>query len=74
VKLLVLNGADMFLKNHAGKDAVWEAEQRGNDELVGWLLAFGEERGMGEVTEEDIDVDEKDEMNDHEESILNGKQ
>ena len=43
----------MFLKNEAGKDAVWEAQQRGNEELVGWMLAFGEEQIVGHTTEED---------------------
>jgi uncharacterized protein len=52
-KLLVQEGADMFLKNNVGKDAVWEAQQRGNEDLVGWLLGFGEEAIVGEVTEED---------------------
>jgi hypothetical protein len=51
----VQEGADMFLKNNAGKDAVWEAQQRGNEDLVGWLLGFGvEEAIVGEVTEEDV--------------------
>ena len=44
----------MFLKNTAGKDAVWEAQQRGNEDLVGWLLGFGDEAIVGEVTEEDV--------------------
>ena len=44
----------MFMKNNAGKDAVWEAQQRGNEELVGWLLGFGEEMTGGQVTEEDV--------------------
>ena len=44
----------MFMKNNAGKDAVWEAQQKGNEELVGWLLAFGEERITGETVEEDL--------------------
>jgi len=45
----------MFLKNNAGKDAVWEAQQRGNEDLVGWLLGSGEEEVIvGEVTEEDV--------------------
>ena len=44
----------MFLKNEAGKDAVWEAQQRGNEELVGWMLAFGEEQIVGQTTEEDV--------------------
>lgn len=43
----------MFIKNNAGKDAVWEAQQRGNEELVGWMLGFGEEQVVGETTEED---------------------
>jgi hypothetical protein len=43
----------MFIKNSAGKDAVWEAQQRGNEELVGWMLGFGEEQVVGETTEED---------------------
>jgi hypothetical protein len=47
----------MFIKNAVGRDAVWEAEQMGNEELVGWMLAFGEEREAGEVTEVDTDAD-----------------
>lgn len=43
----------MFIKNNAGKDAVWEAQQRGNEELVGWMLGFGEEQVVGETTEEE---------------------
>jgi len=43
----------MLVKNNAGKDAVWEAEQRGNEDLVGWLLGYGEEKSTGEVTVED---------------------
>jgi uncharacterized protein len=54
VKLLVQEGADMFMKNNAGKDAVWEAQQRGNEELVGWMLGFGEEQVVGETSEEDV--------------------
>jgi len=50
-KLLVTEGAQMFLKNKVGRDAVWEAEQRGNEELVSWLLSNGEERPVGQVTE-----------------------
>lgn len=45
----------MFVKNVVGRDAIWEAEQRENEELVGWMLAFGEEREVGEVTEQDAD-------------------
>jgi len=41
----------MFLRNVAGRDSVWEAEQRGNEELVGWMLGVGEERPEGEVKE-----------------------
>jgi hypothetical protein len=48
----------MFIKNAVGRDAVWEAEQRGNEELVGWMLAFGEEREVGEVTEQDTETPE----------------
>lgn len=54
VKLLVQEGAGMFLKNSSGKDAVWEAQQRGNEELVGWMLAFGEEQVVGQTPEEDV--------------------
>jgi uncharacterized protein len=54
-KLLIQEGADMFVKNVVGRDAIWEAEQRENEELVGWMLAFGEEREVGEVTEQDAD-------------------
>jgi hypothetical protein len=45
----------MLLKNTAGRDAIWEAEQRGNEELVGWMLGFGEEKEAGEVTVEDVE-------------------
>lgn len=51
----------MFLKNNAGRDAVWEAEQRGSEELVGWLLSYGEEKPVGDVAEgqeEEVNVDE----------------
>ena len=50
----------MFVKNGAGRDAVWEVEQRTNEELVTWLLAFGEEKVDGEVTEEDDEIDKED--------------
>jgi hypothetical protein len=43
----------MFIKNTVGRDAVWEAEQRGNEELVRWMLAYGDERTVGEYVEED---------------------
>jgi hypothetical protein len=56
-KVLVQEGADMLLKNVAGRDAIWEAEQRGNEELVGWMLGFGEEKEAGEVTMEDVEED-----------------
>jgi uncharacterized protein len=55
VKLLVQEGADMFVKNNVGKDSVWEIQQRGNEELVGWMLAFGEEQVVGEMTEGDAE-------------------
>ena len=45
----------MLLKNNAGKDAVWEAQQRGNEELVAWMLGFGEEKIAGQMTEEDAE-------------------
>ena len=51
--MLVQEGADMFIKNAVGRDAVWEAEQRGNEELVEWMLGYGEERTIGEYVEED---------------------
>jgi len=43
----------MFIKNNVGRDAVWEAEQRGNEELVRWMLAYGDERTVGEYVEGD---------------------
>jgi uncharacterized protein len=60
VKLLVGEGADMFVKNGAGRDAVWEAEQRENEELVTWMLSFGEEQITGEVheTEEEVGLED----------------
>jgi hypothetical protein len=60
VKLLVGEGADMFVKNNAGRDAVWEAEQRGNEELVTWMLSFGEEQTTGVVQETDEEVGPED--------------
>jgi ankyrin repeat protein len=60
VKLLIEKGADMFIKNNAGKDSIWEAQQRENEELVRWLLAFGEERIEGQVTEDDVEGIEAD--------------
>ena len=57
----------MFVKNNAGKDAVWEAQQRGNEDLVGWMLEFGEEQIVGQSIEEDV-VDAEEE-----EPIENGK-
>jgi hypothetical protein len=45
----------MYAKNNAGKDALWEAEQKGNEEMVGWMLAYGEEKVVGNVTEGDAD-------------------
>jgi uncharacterized protein len=56
VKLLVQEGADMYVGNNAGRDAFWEAQQRGNEELIAWMLARGEERAMGQVTEDEVDV------------------
>ena len=56
----------MFLKNEAGKDAVWEAQQRGNEELVGWMLAFGEEQIVGQTTEEDAQPEDIEIGNDDE--------
>jgi len=50
----------MFAKNDAGRDAVWEAEQRGNEELVSWMLAFGEEKVEGQVTEENEEIEKED--------------
>jgi hypothetical protein len=52
----------MFLRNAAGRDSVWEAEQRGNEELVGWMLAFGEERPEGEVKEVEGEEEEEEEV------------
>jgi len=50
----------MFAKNDVGRDAVWEVEQRGNEELVSWMLAFGEEKIEGQVTEEDEEIEKED--------------
>lgn len=55
----------MFLKNAAGRDSVWEAEQRGNEELVGWMLGVGEEKPEGEVKEvvgEEVEEEEEGEI------------
>lgn len=60
VKLLVENGADMYVKNNAGKDALWEAEQRGNEEMVRWMLGIGEEKEVGELVEgEEVEVEDE---------------
>lgn len=50
----------MFVKNGAGRDAVWEVEQRGNEELVTWMLSIGEEQATGEVQETDEEVGPED--------------
>lgn len=41
VKTLVALGADAAILNAAGHDAVFEAEQNGKDDVVGWLLVEG---------------------------------
>lgn len=41
VKLLVEAGADPTVMNTAGKDAVYEAEANGKDEVAAWLLTEG---------------------------------
>lgn len=45
----------MYVKNNAGRDAFWEAQQRGNEELIAWMLAWGEERVTGQVAEEEVE-------------------
>ena len=63
----------MFLKNAAGRDSVWEAEQRGNEELVGWMLGVGEERPEGEVKEvvgEEVEEEEGEEEEEVEEVTM----
>ena len=62
----------MFLKNKAGRDSVWEAEQRMNQELVSWMLAFGEEQAVGTVNEETADKETpEDGERDEENNIMN---
>ncbi|KAH7054245.1 ankyrin repeat-containing domain protein [Macrophomina phaseolina] len=41
VKALVSLGADAAILNAAGHDAVFEAEQNGKNDVVGWLLVEG---------------------------------
>ncbi|KAL1632587.1 ankyrin repeat-containing protein [Neofusicoccum ribis] len=41
VKTLVSLGADATILNTAGHDAVFEAEQNGKNDVVGWLLVEG---------------------------------
>ncbi|KAB2578170.1 putative ankyrin repeat containing protein yar1 protein [Lasiodiplodia theobromae] len=41
VKTLVALGADATILNAAGHDAVFEAEQNGKNDVVGWLLVEG---------------------------------
>ncbi|KAL8943722.1 MAG: hypothetical protein Q9211_000893 [Gyalolechia sp. 1 TL-2023] len=68
VKLLVNAGADPAARNHAGHDAVYEAERSGKDEVVEWLLSEGRglERGLtsgsGEREEEAEDEESEREL------------
>ena len=48
-------GANVSLKNAAGHDAAFEAEQAGKDEVASWLLSANNERG-------DLNVEEKDDI------------
>lgn len=42
VKLLLAAGADPKTTNAAGHNAIFEAEQAGRDEVVGYLLSLGQ--------------------------------
>lgn len=63
VKVLVGAGADVRVRNGAGREAVGEAEGGGRGEVVEWLLMVG--RGVdggveGEEREEgDVDAEER---------------
>lgn len=61
VKALVDAGADVDVKNAAGHDAAFEAEQAQKEEVASWLVGAGNERASMDVKEED--VAENSEMN-----------
>jgi len=55
VKALVAKGADMGVRNHAGRTAGFEAQRAGRGDVVGWLLGRG--GGEGVCVEWDGDGD-----------------
>ena len=56
VKHLVGCGADVSLKNEAGRYPIFEAEQSGKDSVVAFLLQFMNLEGM-EIEDESICID-----------------
>ncbi|KAI4118296.1 MAG: hypothetical protein LQ345_001640 [Seirophora villosa] len=67
VKRLVGAGADPTVRNHAGHDAVYEAERSGKDDVARWLISKGEglERGVqrsGGDAEEEVEEQEAQEL------------
>ncbi|KAL9011815.1 MAG: hypothetical protein Q9173_003373 [Seirophora scorigena] len=67
VKRLVSAGVDPTVRNHAGHDAVYEAERSGKDGVARWLLSEGEglERGVqrsGGDAEEEVEEEEAREL------------
>ncbi|KAF4313752.1 putative ankyrin repeat containing protein yar1 [Botryosphaeria dothidea] len=56
VKTLVSLGADAAILNTAGHDAVFEAEQNGKNDVVGWLLVEGGalDTVVGALKEEEV--------------------
>ena len=62
-KALVEAGADMGVKNLAGHDAAFEAEQAGKEEVAAWLIGVRAERDDLTVREEEAeDEDTKTEL------------
>lgn len=47
VKALVAKGADMGVRNKAGRTAGFEAQRAGRGDVVGWLLGRGGGGGVG---------------------------
>lgn len=66
-------GAEPAMRNHAGHDAVYEAERSGREEVVRWLLIEGRglERG---VTGGGWDGDREEDAEEEESGIKGGKE
>lgn len=72
VKLLMANGADMWIKNGAGHLAMFEAEQAEKDEVVRFLLETGGRRVEQTGTESQPSADDAMDMEEGEASGVNG--